>query len=420
MKLENIQVPDDVCSISLRFLDMDGGIREIIIPKDMLDIAAQDGVGFDSSNLGYSDVSQSDMVVKPDISTFRLIQDEDESIAIFMCHLYWPDGKPFMGDPRRMLKNTLDVCEKEGIIFHIKPEYEFFILDRETFEPIDGAGYIEGSSLASRITNKIALEIFKLNIPIQKVHHEVGNGQYEIEPRPYEDVLKSADDYALIKEVVKKTAEEHETIATFMAKPLQSEPGSGMHVHITMIKDGKFVTSEKMKHFIGGLLNHAKGLSAICCPSVNSYKRLVPGFEAPVYIAWGGDNRSVLVRIPSYGNIEEEKGRAEFRAGDASGNFYLMLNSLLVAGMAGLKEGIDPGHHVEQDLFDMDMEDIKKLGIDILPSNLGEALDSLEKDPVVVESLGELYPYYLNHKKKEWRRYKEAVTDWEFEEYLDC
>ncbi len=424
MKSNCIELPQEVGKISLRFLDMNGRVREIIIPTDMLDIAAKDGIGFDSSNLGYTDVSKSDMVAIPDIDSLRILQDGDEKLAVFICDLNWPDGRPFTGDPRRMLKKTLKDMDERGFAFHIKPEYEFYLLDSSTMEPVDDAGYIDGKSHASSITNAISREVFKLDIPIQKIHHEVGRGQYEIEPRPYEDTLKAADDHIFIKEIVKGTAEEHGAVATFMPKPSFTEPGSGMHVHITLLKDGKFISlkdsNNEMRGFIGGLLNHAKALTAICCPTVNSYKRLVPGYEAPVYIVWGGDNRSVLVRVPSYGNAEEEKGRAEFRAGDASGNFYLMLNSLLVAGMDGVDNEMDPGHHMEEDLFEMDPEEISKLGIEMLPENLGEALVCLENDTLLKESMGELYEHYMVLKRREWRKFNSAVTDWEFTEYLDC
>ncbi len=424
MTPKSAKLTEDIDSVALRFTDLCGKIREIRIPVEMLNVVMEDGMSFDSSNLGFTDVSQSDMVAVPDPESMRIIEYENERIACFTCELYWPDGNLFQGCPRNLLKKTLNVMKEKGYSFRIKPEYEFHILDPETLEPVDDGRYIDGRSQSMFFLNIISQAVRKNKISVEKIHHEVGRGQYEIEPLPYDDPLKAADDFIFIKELVKKSAEELGLLATFMPKPIENEPGNGMHVHISVLKDGEFLFSpaelnEKAKGFIGGILRHAEALTAICCPTVNSYKRLVPGYEAPVYISWGGENRSVLVRIPAYGSEESEHGRVEFRAMDASGNFYLMLNSLITIGMDGLNKGLEPGEEIIEDLFELDLEEIQSRDIKVLPSTLGEALICLEKDELVRSSMGEAYPYYLKLKKREVDEYRKVVTDWEMYNYLE-
>ncbi len=420
---KELHLPEDIDSIALKFLDLRGRVREIRIPPDIFPIIIEDGISFDSSNVGFADVAQSDMVAVPDPHAYKVMEYGGEKIAVFLCELYWPDGEHFKGDPRHLLKKTLRDLAEKGISVRVKPEYEFHLLDEKTLEPIDTGRYIDGRSEYSDVISKITTAVKGYDIPIEKIHHEAGMGQYEIEPLPY-NTLKAADDFIFIKEIIKKVSRENGMVATFMPKPVEGDAGNGMHVHISLLKDGKplFTPGElndQAKGFVGGLLEHAKALSAICCPTINSYKRLVPGYEAPVYICWGGENRSVLVRIPAYGNKEEKKGRIEYRAGDASVNIYLMLNSLISAGMEGIKKGIDPGNEVRQDLFALSNEEIEELGIETLPSDLHEALDCLEKDPFIRGTLSESYPYYMAEKKKEILDFNRVITKWEKETYLE-
>ncbi len=424
MTSKKVKLPEDIGSVALKFLDLCGKTREIRIPVEMLDTVVKDGMSFDSSNLGYTDVSNSDMVAVPDVDSMHIIEYEYEKVACFNCELHWPDGRLFDGDPRNLLKKTLADMSDKGYSFRIKPEYEFYVLDPETLEPVDDGRYIDGRSQSTMIVNLITRATRRYGIPVEKIHHEVGRGQYEIEPLPYDDPLKAADDFVIIKDIVKRTAEENGFFATFMPKPMEDDPGNGMHVHISVLKDGKFIftpaeLNDKAKGFVGGILQHARALTAVCCPTVNSYKRLVPGYEAPVYISWGGENRSVLVRIPAYGSDESEHGRIEFRAMDASGNFYLMLNSLITVGMKGLNEGLNPGEEVKEDLFELDVTEISKRGIRFLPSTLNEALLCLEEDEMVKKSMGESYPYFMRLKKQEVDGYRKAVTGWELYNYLE-
>ncbi|MFW6305705.1 MAG: glutamine synthetase family protein [Candidatus Saliniplasma sp.] len=421
---KNAAIPEDVDSVALKFLDLQGRIREIRIIPDMLDIILEDGMSFDSSNVGFTDVSESDMVAVPDPGSCRILELDNEKIAVFICEMHWPDGKLFKGDPRNLLRTTLNELKEQGIDVRVKPEYEFHLLDKETIKPIDSGRYIDGRSEFTEIVGRLTRLVSKLDMRVEKIHHEAGAGQYEIEPMPYDDTLKAADDFIFVKDLVKREAEKLGAIATFMPKPVMGDAGNGMHVHLSLIKDGEYLFSpeelnSEAKGFVGGLLEHAKALSAVCSPTVNSYRRLIPGYEAPVYISWGGENRSVLVRIPAYGNKEESKGRVEFRAGDATANIYLMLNSLIKAGMDGIERGLDPGEELKEDLFELDMEEIRERDIKLLPESLEEALDELERDEVVSDSLEKSYEHYLRLKREESRDFKRTVTNWDLNTYLE-
>ncbi len=421
---DQVELPEDIDSIALKFLDLQGKSRDIRIPPDMLDIVLEDGISFDSSNVGFTDVSESDMIAIPDPETKKIINYGGEKVAIFLCEMYWPDGTYFKGDPRYMLKQTINELEERGIKVHVKPEYEFHLLDEETHEPIDTGKYIDGRIGYTGMIGELTRVMREYDFNIEKVHHEVGEGQYEIEPLPYHDPLKAADEFMFIKEIVKKEAMENEKYATFMPKPVAKQAGNGLHIHLSLFKDGDYMFSpdelnEEASGFVAGLLEHAKALSAVCSATINSYKRLVPGYEAPVYISWGGENRSVLVRIPAYGSSEEEKGRIEFRAGDASTNIYLMLNSLIHAGIDGMDKGLEPGEEVKENLYDMRESEIKDRGIETLPNNLNEALQELENDPVIKQSLGETYEYYTRIKRQEILDFSRDITDWELENYID-
>ncbi len=421
---ESVEIPDDIDSIALKFLDLQGKPREIRIPPDMFDVVREDGISFDSSNVGFTDISQSDMIAIPEPSSMKVLNYDEEKVAVFLCEMRWPDGTPFEGDPRYLLRKTMEELSEKNLEVHVKPELEFHLLDKETYEPIDTGQYIDGRDGYTHMIGDMAKAMKEYGFEVEKIHHEVAPGQYEIEPLPYDDPLTAADEFVFIREIVKKKASENGAYATFMPKPLAKEAGNGLHVHMSLFEDGEYMFSpeelnDKAAGFMGGLLDHAKALSAVISPTINSYKRLVPGYEAPVYISWGGENRSVLVRIPAYGSSEQEKGRIEYRAGDASSNIYLMLNSLIQAGLDGMERSLEPDEEVTENLFDKTEEEIKDMGIEFLPANLDEAIKELEKDEVVKESLGESYKHYRRIKKEEILKFDREITDWELKNYLD-
>lgn len=421
---EDIDIPEGVSSIALKFLDLNGKAREIRVPVKTWDVVKEEGMSFDSSNVGFADVSESDMVAVPDPSTMRIIDKGNEKVAAFICETQWPDGTRFEGDPRYLLRKTMEELAQKGIEIRVKPEYEFHILDKETKEPFDDGKYIDGRVGYTDMVGELTQLVERYDLNVEKIHHEAASGQYEIEPLPYDDPIKAADEFILIKDVIKRKVRENDAYATFMPKPVAKDAGNGFHVHMSLFKDSEYLFSpdelnEEAAGFLGGLLSHAKALSAVVSPTVNSYKRLIPGYEAPVYISWGGENRSVLVRIPAYGTEEQKKGRIEYRAGDATANIYLMLNSLIRAGMDGMDRSMDPGDEIRDDLFQLSEEEIEEKGIDVLPSDLGEALDELEKDEVVKDSLGDSYKHFNRLKREEVEEFKRAVTDWEKETYMD-
>ncbi|MFW6144654.1 MAG: glutamine synthetase family protein [Candidatus Natronoplasma sp.] len=421
---KGVEIPEDVDCIALKFLDLNGKAREIRVPVEMWDVVKEDGMSFDSSNVGFADVSESDMVAVPDFSTMRISDREEEKIATCLCEMYWPDGSRFVGDPRYMLRKTMEELSEKGLEIKVKPEYEFHILNKETMEPFDDGRYIDGRVGYTDMVGKVSKAMREHGFEVEKVHHEAAPGQYEVEPLPYDDPLEAADEFIFIKEAIKREVKKNGLYATFMPKPVSNDAGNGFHVHMELFKDSEYLFSsdalnDEAGGFIAGLLKHAKALSAVVSPTLNSYKRLVPGYEAPVYISWGGENRSVLIRIPTYGSSEQKKGRIEYRAGDATCNIYLMLNSLIRAGMDGMERSLDPGKEVQEDLFKMSEEEIEERGIELLPSDLNEAIDELEKDEVVKESLGGSYQHYVTLKKEEMKEFKKSITDWEMENYIE-
>lgn len=416
-------LPTDIESIALKFLDLVGQPREIRIPPDKFDSVCKNGVSFDSSSLGLTSVNKSDMVAIPKHDTMRVKEERGKKIAIFLCEIHWPDGSPFRGDPRFLLRDTLETLSERNIHVQVKPEYEFYLFDPETYEPMDEGEYIGTGRDVSQVLGDLSRMLKRYDIKFEKIHHEVGHGQYEVEPVPYKDPIKAADDSLLIKELIKKVARENDAFASFMPKPMIKEPGNGLHVHISLYKGDEYLFSpeklnESAKGFVGGLLHHAKALSAVCSPTINSYKRLIPGYEAPVYISWGGENRSVLVRIPGYGSEEESKGRVEYRAGDPTANIYLMLNALICAGREGMEKSLDPGKEVTENLYELEEQEIKDRGIEFLPNTLSEALQELKQEDTIKDSLGEAYPSYMRMKRKEVSDFRTNITEWEKEEYL--
>mgnify|MGYP000973855250 FL=1 len=417
--------------VRLQFVDMLGIPKNFSISVDLLDSVFESGMGFDSSSIkGFTDISHSDSVLMPDPNTFKIIPWLDE--ARIICDVCYPTTlKPFEGDPRSLLKKEIQKLAEDKIEFYLGPEIEFHLLKDENGKlvPHDTGGYADFSplDLGEEIRNKAGLYMQMMGVKSEITHHEVGNGQHEIDFRFKESALEAADDVITYKQVVKNIAAKEGLVVTYMPKPFYGQAGNGMHCHQSLFQNGRNMfydqktknLSDKGRWYIGGILKHAKALTAICSPSVNSYKRLVPGYEAPVYISWGWANRTTLVRLPGYDPTNERALRIEFRSPDPTCNPYLAFTAMLKAGMDGIENQIEPPEPVDYDLFELSLAELEERGIETLPINLGEAIKELEKDKVVRESLGKhISTKYIEHKKKVWEEYSMYVTDWEFQKYL--
>jgi glutamine synthetase len=388
-------------------------------------------MGFDSSSIkGFTDISHSDSVLMPDPNTFKIIPWLDE--ARIICDVCYPTTlKPFEGDPRSLLKKEIQKLAEDKMEFYVGPEIEFHLLKDENGKlvPHDNGGYADFSplDLGEEIRNKAGLYMQMMGVKSEITHHEVGSGQHEIDFRFKESALEAADDVITYKQVVKNIAAKEGLVVTYMPKPFYGQAGNGMHCHQSLFQNGRNMfydpktknLSDKGRWYIGGILKHAKALTAICSPSVNSYKRLVPGYEAPVYISWGWANRTTLVRLPGYDPTNERALRIEFRSPDPTCNPYLAFTAMLKAGLDGIENQIEPPEPIDYDLFELSLAELEERGIETLPINLGEAIKELEKDKVVKDSLGKhISAKYIEHKKKVWEEYSMYVTDWEFQKYL--
>ncbi|NJE05624.1 type I glutamate--ammonia ligase [Thermococcus sp. M36] len=421
--------------IQLVFVDINGVPKGMEVPADRYGEVIEDGVSFDGSSIpGFQGIEDSDLVFKGDPSTYSEIPWE--GIGRLYGYIY-RNGKPYHADPRGVLKRALENLEKEGFRAYIGPEPEFYLFRKNgswELQIPDSGGYFDLVTLdkARGIRREIALHMPALGLVPEVLHHEVGKAQHEIDFR-YDEALKTADNIVSFKYIVKAISEIHGLYATFMPKPLYGFPGNGMHLHISLWKDGEnaFIGEEELSetalYFLGGILAHAKALTTVTNPTVNSYKRLVPGYEAPVYISWGYRNRSALIRVPAFwGN----GARIEYRCPDPSANPYLAFAAILMAGLDGIKRKIEPGAYVEENVYEMGDSKRKSLGIDTLPESLGEALEELKKDKVVREALGGAYRNFLTYKEREWEGYLEylgakglpeytkKVTEWELERYF--
>jgi len=370
-------------------------------------------------------------------STFEIIpwrSQNGHKEARIICDVYMPDGKPFDGDPRNILKKAIAKANEEGFEYFVGPELEFFLFQTKEGEvqtvPHDVGGYFDFAprDLASDVRRDIIFSLEKMDLEVEASHHEVAFGQHEIDFK-YGKALTTADKVNTFKYTVKAIAQKHNLYASFMPKPIYGINGSGMHVHQSLFKGSKNVffdaedeykLSDTAKHFIAGQLEHAKGLSAIVAPTVNSYKRLVPGYEAPVYISWGQVNRSALIRIPRYSKGRENSTRAELRCPDPSCNPYLAFAVMLTAGLDGIKRKLEVPNPVEESLYDLDSEKLNNNKIQTLPENLRDAIIALEQDKVLKETLGEhCFAHYIKSKKTEWRDYAKQVSKWEIGRYLE-
>ena len=425
---------EKVLFIRLQFVDILGMPKNIVIPSDRIEDALDDGIAFDGSSIaGYATIEESDMIAKPDPFSFVILPDviEKRKTAKMICDIFEPNNRRFPGDTKYVLERIMNKAKKMGYIYNVGPECEFFLFKKEddklTIMPHDKAGYFDLShrDLAEGVRADISLALGALGIDTYTSHHEVSNGQHEINFR-YADALTTADRVITLKYVTKVIAAKHGLHASFMPKPIYGINGSGMHTHQSLITlDGKNAfydpedkhqLSDIARYFIGGLLKYIKEICALLNPTVNSYKRLVPGFEAPTYISWAYRNRSALIRIPSKRGMAT---RCELRNPDPSGNPYLQFAAMLSAGLKGIEEKITPSDPVEQNIYELSKREREKRGIDELPSNLGHALSYMEKSDLVKELLGgHIFKNFLHVKRKEWEEYRTQVTPWEIEKYL--
>ena len=434
--LEQVE-KDDIKFITLQFTDLLGVIKELIIPVEELEDASRNGVWFDGSSVeGFARIQESDLFLKPDMATYAVVPwlTEDGKTARLICDIYRADGNPFEGDPRFILKQAAAEVAKEGFEYNVGPEPEFYLFKADgqnRTSPIDYGGYFDLSSHEGyKAIKKIIAALENFGIKVETSHHEVGFGQYEIDFN-YGQCLDVADKVLTLKYTAKKIAQMHNLHATFMPKPTMGKPGSGMHVHQSLFdirsktnafydKEHKYNLSKIAFNFIAGQIKHINAMCAILCPTVNSYKRLVSGFEAPVYVTWAAMNRSALLRIPKWFKAKSEAARIELRSPDPACNPYLAFAVMLRAGLDGIKNNLTPPEPVEEDIYSLDGESLVQKNIDVLPTSLQEALDALKKDKVLQEVLGEhLSERYIDVKTKEWDEFKKQVTAWEIDTYLD-
>ncbi len=429
---------DGVRFVSLQLTDVVGAIKSVTIPLPMLDEAIERGVWFDGSSVqGFARVYESDMFMIPDLATYRVLPwtNGEHRTARIICDAYQPDGQPFDGDPRRVLRRVLQRAEAMGLRYFTSSEPEFFLFRREdSAQPVphDVAGYFDFSprDLASEVRQNIILALEALEIQVERGHHEVATGQHEINFR-YSDALTSADNLMTFKYTVKAIAQAHDLYATFMPKPIAGINGSGMHTHQSIFdmageqnlfydpKDA-YRLSPLAYSFMAGQLAHARALAAVVAPTVNSYKRLVPGYEAPVYVCWGQINRSALIRIPRYSVGRDKSTRMELRCPDPSSNPYLALAVMLAAGLDGIERQLTAPPPIEESAYELTEAELRERSIGVLPGSLAEALEELERDAVVRAALGEhTYRAFVRAKRREWDDYRLQVTPWEWSRYFE-
>ncbi|MFD1851828.1 type I glutamate--ammonia ligase [Oceanobacillus bengalensis] len=426
---------NNVHYIRLQFTDLFGTIKNVEIPVSQLTKALDNKMMFDGSSIeGFVRIEESDMYLYPDLDTFVIFpwSSEKGKVARFICDVYHPDGTPFEGDPRNNLKRVLKEMEELGFTnFNVGPEPEFFLfkLDEKgepTLELNDHGGYFDlaPTDLGENCRRDIVLELQELGFDIEASHHEVAPGQHEIDFK-YQDALKACDDIQTFKLVVKTIARKHGLHATFMPKPLFGVNGSGMHCNLSLFRgaenafydpNGTLEISNTARNFLAGILKHARSFTAITNPTVNSYKRLVPGYEAPCYVAWSGRNRSPLIRIPASRKLST---RVEVRSVDPSANPYLALAVLLAAGLDGIKNKEAAPEPIDQNIYAMSPAQRKAVGIDDLPATLAQALDYLKEDEVMKHALGShLFEHFVEAKEIEWDLFRTQVHPWEREQYM--
>ncbi len=421
--------------LRLQFTDISGIVKNVAIPTTQIGKALKSGISFDGSSIeGFARIQESDMVLQPDLSTFSLLpwcNKDGSNEARMICDVHLPNGKPFEGDPRNVLRRQLDIARELGFKMNVGPELEFFLFEKQNggsaTTPHDFGGYFDLGpvDLAEDVRREIIRALIQMGFTIEASHHEVARGQHEID-FVYDDALKNADKVVTFKYVTKTIAMRQGLRATFMPKPIYGAAGTGMHANISLFQgnenaffdpDTATQISDLARFFVGGLIEHACAITAVANPLINSYKRLVSGFEAPVYITWSGPNRSSLIRIPAGRGLST---RLEFRSPDPTCNPYLAFAVILAAGLDGIKRGIDPGDPVDLNVYHLSPQERAARGIKTLPANLKEALDYLEADSVIRGALGEhVFQNIMRLGLSEWEAYNTYVHPWEVERYIN-
>ena len=419
--------------IHLWFTDVLGFLKTFVITVDELDAAMADGMGFDGSSIqGFARIQESDMVALPDPATLQILpwRQDGQLVAKLFCDVIRPDGSPYEGDPRQVLRRTLKRAADMGFTFYVGPELEYYYFKSDTgTEVLDHGGYFDMTTrdLAVDLRKQTVRSLKESGIRVEYSHHEVGPSQHEIDLR-YDEAMKMADAVMTYRLVVKEVAHLNGMYATFMPKPMYGEAGSGMHVHQSLFRGGSNAffdpnddnsLSDLCKSYIAGLLHHAPAYSAITNQWVNSYKRLVSGYEAPVHICWAHRNRSALVRVPMYKPGREQATRVELRSPDPAANPYLAFAAMLAAGLDGMERGLELPPDVVEDVYEMSADRRAELRIGQLPENLRQATDELEKSDLMRETLGDaVFGWLVRNQRDQWHEYRTRVTPWELESFL--
>jgi glutamine synthetase len=419
--------------LRLQFCDIQGQPKNVAIPAIQAEKALTQGIYFDGSSIeGFARIEESDMLLKPDPATFSILpwRPASSKVARMICDVYTYDEKPYIGDPRYILKRVLDEAQKMGFVFNTGPELEFFLFKtvdgKPTIIPQDAGAYFDFApiDLAENVRRDIVQALEEMGFEIEASHHEVAAGQHEIDFK-YGDALRTADNVITYRIATKTIALQQGLHATFMAKPVFGINGSGMHTHCSLAKNGKNAfydpkgdrqLSDLCLHFIGGLLKHVKAITRVANPTINSYKRLVPGYEAPVYISWSAANRSALIRVPA---ARGNSTRAEFRSPDPTCNPYLTFACMLAAGLDGIKNQIEPPAATDVNIYELSPRQRKRMRIDTLPGDLPTAMAFLERDQILSETLG---PHVMENLQRitqlEWDSFRTMVHSWEHDQYL--
>jgi glutamine synthetase len=420
---------DEVKAIRLWFTDILGRVKGFSISRKEAERALEEGINFDGSSIeGLVRIEESDLTAKPDLSSTYFFLDENErKTVIFICDIYYPNGEQVESSPRYVLKKVLNKVKKNGWSFFVGSELEFFYFSGKDLKIRDTKGYFDvlPYDRYDEISEEIVNILNGVGVEVEVAHHEVSENQHEIDLR-YEEALKMADHIQVAKYVIKETARSNGVFATFMPKPVFGLNGSGLHLHQSFFSKGKNIFYDKKdpyhlssiaKHYSAGLLKYAKEITSITNQWVNSYKRLVPGYEAPVYVSWGRQNRSALLRVPSFKGVSS--CRVEYRTPDPATNPYLAISAMLGAGLEGIEDKLRLGEPVEEDIYTMSEKRKKKLSIEVLPDSLYTAIEETEKSGIVKNLFGEeFFSKYIRNKKAEWENYRTCVTDYEIEKYL--
>lgn len=424
---------NDVKFIRLWFTDILGALKGFAITSQELEEALEQGVGFDGSSIeGFARIDESDMIAMPDPTTFRILpwRPKQNAVARMVCDILTPEWEPFEGDPRYVLKRNLERAARLGYTYYVGPELEFFYFkSSEGTDVLDQGGYFDQTplDLATDLRRETVLTLEEMGIAVELSHHEVATSQHEIDLR-YSDALTMADNVMTHRLVIKEVAMRNGLYATFMPKPIADVNGSGMHVHQSLFRgtENAFFDADDPHHlstlarsFVGGLMYHATAITAVTNQWVNSYKRLIAGYEAPVYISWARVNRSDLIRVPAYKAGREESVRIEYRAPDSACNPYLAFAVMLAAGLDGIERGMDAPPPVEENVYEISDEERERRGIGMLPESLWDAVLIAEKSDMMREALGRhVLDSFARNKKIEWSQYKAQVTDYELKKYL--